>query len=293
MPSVVAAIPPKPQIKTEWVFVTPALAEEWLKLNHPNQRNISPTSLQANCNDLSENNWTPTHQGICFGKHGYLIDGQHRLYAIIKTGKGIWLMVSHNPEGDIHDPIDRNRARSVAFLTDTPPRTAGALAILHRFEHGLLTSTTPVTAPQTFIAREHNRQYLDFIDDNPSINRKSSIVSGVRAGCVWVMPIDAVKVLEFLQKVLTGEMIARGDPAYAFRNWRERVTGASTMKMALATINCLRYYIQGKPVTNVYDTESGYRATVAKRRAMRIPNTPGTDIVTGLSWGNFRGDETT
>ena len=91
------------------------------------------------------------------------------------------------------------------------------------------------------------------------------------------MPIDAKGTLDYLGKVTSGEMIARGDPAFAFRN--------------CASLNCLRHHLNGVKLSSVYTGEMGYRASCGKRRAMRVPYTPGADQVVGTAWPISKNEE--
>jgi hypothetical protein len=72
--------------------VTPSQAEKWLAKNHPRNRNISLRLVDAFTADMLAGEWRLTHQGICFDGEGQLIDGQHRLTAVVKSGKTIQLV---------------------------------------------------------------------------------------------------------------------------------------------------------------------------------------------------------
>ena len=102
------------------VAVTPALAEGWLKTNFGN-RPVSEDTVTAYARDAAAGIWVTTHQGIAFSDKDELIDGQHRLLAIIKSGIACTVMVSFGWGAEIQgrpmkrmDVIDRGRTRSVA-----------------------------------------------------------------------------------------------------------------------------------------------------------------------------------
>ena len=107
-------------VKTQWMDITPALAREWLKNNFGN-RKISDDTVKAYARDMAAGVWTATHQGIAFNDRDELIDGQHRLRAIIRSGLTIRLMVTFGLPAQIAgremttmDAVDRGRTRSVA-----------------------------------------------------------------------------------------------------------------------------------------------------------------------------------
>jgi hypothetical protein len=102
-----------------WLDVTPNMAERWLKSNF-NNRPVKEDVVTAYARDMANDVWQPTHQGIAFNDRDELIDGQHRLRAIIKCGKTIRMMVTFGLASKINgkemttmDCVDRGCARSV------------------------------------------------------------------------------------------------------------------------------------------------------------------------------------
>lgn len=81
-------------IETTIVTITPQLAREWLASNIANNRNINHTRVAAYARTMASNGWNLTHQGIAFDEFGKLIDGQHRLLAIIRADKPVTMMVT-------------------------------------------------------------------------------------------------------------------------------------------------------------------------------------------------------
>lgn len=102
------------------VRVTKPLAEQWLKNNFGN-RPVSEDTVNAYARDAACGKWLTTHQGIAFSDNDELIDGQHRLLGIVKSGVACDLLVSFGWPRTIPgraekrmDVIDRGRTRSVA-----------------------------------------------------------------------------------------------------------------------------------------------------------------------------------
>ncbi len=104
----------------KWVEVTPAMAEAWLENNFRN-RPLSEDVVVAYARDMKSGQWVPTHQGIAFNENDDLIDGQHRLHAIVRSGVTVRMMVTFGLKAKIAgkemttmDAVDRGRTRSVA-----------------------------------------------------------------------------------------------------------------------------------------------------------------------------------
>ena len=104
-------VPPIPGITTSMTFVTPDMACDWLEKNIDN-RKLKKDKIELYAQAILEDRWLPNHQGISFYEDGGLADGQHRLYAIIQAGRGVWMNVSYGlPRASIHC-IDENTPRT-------------------------------------------------------------------------------------------------------------------------------------------------------------------------------------
>lgn len=80
-------------MNSQIIKVNPSLAEEWLKTNTFN-RLVSKGSVERYARDMASGNWRLNHQGIAFDSEGVLVDGQHRLFAVIKSGVTVEMMVT-------------------------------------------------------------------------------------------------------------------------------------------------------------------------------------------------------
>lgn len=105
---------------SQWMDVTPALAAQWLENNFRN-RPISDDVVDAYARDMLAGQWVATHQGIAFNDKDELIDGQHRLQAILKANVTVRMMVTFGLPSEIAgkqmttmDCVDRGRTRSVS-----------------------------------------------------------------------------------------------------------------------------------------------------------------------------------
>lgn len=95
------------------VEVTPAMARQWLQANTQN-RKVRRNHVELLTRDIAEDRWRITHQGIAFSDKGRLIDGQHRLTAIIRADKPAFLTVFIGLSDEMFGALDRGQRRSVA-----------------------------------------------------------------------------------------------------------------------------------------------------------------------------------
>lgn len=63
--------------------VSPSQAKKWLEQNKAN-RSVNKAKVKQMARDIKEGHWDSTHQGIAIASDGTLIDGQHRLLAIVE-----------------------------------------------------------------------------------------------------------------------------------------------------------------------------------------------------------------
>lgn len=101
------------EMYTEVVTVTPELAAEWLKRNTDNRalRKWHVDSLAA---AILRNEWVLTHQGVAFSTDGRLLDGQHRLAAIVKAGQPVQIAVARNVVDLAFKTIDQGIKRTLS-----------------------------------------------------------------------------------------------------------------------------------------------------------------------------------
>lgn len=115
-----AAATSEENVLSRWINVSPEMAARWLKSNFRN-RPVSDDVVTAYARDMINGVWQPTHQGIAFNDRDELIDGQHRLLAVIKSRKTVRMLVTFGLRSKIEgsdmttmDCVDRGRTRSVA-----------------------------------------------------------------------------------------------------------------------------------------------------------------------------------
>jgi hypothetical protein len=92
--------------------ITPGVAAAYLEQNTTNRRmRYQWRDMLASA--ITEGRWRLTHQGIAFNCDGTLIDGQHRLAAIVKAGKPVQMYVTRGMPKDALYAIDQGKGRSV------------------------------------------------------------------------------------------------------------------------------------------------------------------------------------
>lgn len=112
-------------MRAKMMLITPSMAEELLKLNVSNRRQRRWWA-QALAAAMRRGEWKATHQGIAFSISGKLIDGQHRLMAILISGISQLMLVVHDVPDDAFSVLDIGVKRTISDTTGLSKKTAEA-----------------------------------------------------------------------------------------------------------------------------------------------------------------------
>jgi len=98
--------------------ITPQIAAEYLKMNIGN-RPPKKGTISVYARDMAAGKWLLSPQGVAFDTNGILIDGQNRLFAVIKSGATIEMAVFRDVAPEVREVLDdgvkRNTSDVLAF----------------------------------------------------------------------------------------------------------------------------------------------------------------------------------
>lgn len=80
-------------VKASLSTITPMLAERWLTQIPDYQRKVDPKQVDKITAAILKGDWAENGATIVFNEEGHVIDGQHRLHAIVKSGKTVRSLV--------------------------------------------------------------------------------------------------------------------------------------------------------------------------------------------------------
>jgi hypothetical protein len=102
--------------KVSEVLVTPERAKEILKKNTSNRR-VKEASVTRYANDMKAGRWrSGTYELIKISKTGRVLDGQHRLHAVIKSGVSVLFHIVHGLEEDLFSVLDTGSVRNASDI---------------------------------------------------------------------------------------------------------------------------------------------------------------------------------
>lgn len=115
-------------METKRILITPALAEDYLKSNTGNRR-VRETVVRQYAANMERGLWCQNDgliNPITFSKTGRLLDGQHRLLAVIRSGVAVWFYVVTGADEEIFYFFDGGEKRRLSDQIDCPNATAVA-----------------------------------------------------------------------------------------------------------------------------------------------------------------------
>lgn len=111
-------------------IITPETARKMLVKNLPYNRKVSKTTVELYARDMIEGRWSEDSPfPIIISSKGYLMDGQHRLLAVIQAGIPITFYVARNVSEETFEYIDNGKKREAwQFMDGTQVKNRQAMA---------------------------------------------------------------------------------------------------------------------------------------------------------------------
>lgn len=246
------------QQHAEFVTITPEIAAEWLHQNSHN-RSLKPSVIERYAGAMRRGEWNVNGDAIRFAQDGALLDGQHRLAAIYRSGTTLVQLVVRGLESDAQETMDVGVRRSLKDMLklrgeSRPGELGSALAWLHRYRLRQMIDRSLVPTPQ---------EAFRLLEDNPGI--RESLVVGERVGkslrfsrglviaLHYVFTeIDQEDADTFFERLGSGAELQETDPIHVLR----RVVTADslapqrmvTYRLAALTIKAWNAYRDGRPI---------------------------------------------
>lgn len=224
--------------------ITPEMAERWLVANTHN-RSPREAAVKYLVTEMQNGRWRVTGDTIKIGKSGRLLDGQHRLIAVVRSGVTIRSCVAYDTPDDCFSVIDRGVRRSQSDAL----KVAG------------YTNTIVLATVLAWIERYHLGKHMDSAYRNPSPERslELALMYPDADDCIreytsskgnrWVgaqsaaahylfRKVDKAEADKFFRDFYTGENLSAGDPVLVARDTISRSTtsGAPNAMRTFAAI---------------------------------------------------------
>ena len=125
------ALPLMPTSSTaHFVEMTPDLAASILEHNNNDNRNISAANVNHIAMQIADNCFKENPQPIVFSICGRLLNGQHRLMAIVKAGISTKIAIVLDCDPAVYEVMDIGNKRSLADVSGIHQQTVACIKLL-------------------------------------------------------------------------------------------------------------------------------------------------------------------
>lgn len=243
-----------------FITVTPETAARWLRQNSHN-RTIREYDLDRYRRDMLAGEWHLDGAPIRFGTDGALLDGQHRLTAIVQTGVTLPLLVVRGIAPGAQSVMDTGRRRTASdALSIEGHENAALLAGMAALAIKVQTGKLDAAGNRTTITHS---EVLNFVNETPESKaacefaskyaRKTDCAPSMVAYTYMILSrIDAAAAARFWIDAAEKVGLSEGDPVIALTNRfaeARRMGRKLSQRVALSAIyRAWNYRRTGKPM---------------------------------------------
>lgn len=245
-------------IKTEIKVITPAYAREILNNSRRTNRRLNKENVLRYTKEIQDNKWVLNGESIKLDTNGDLLDGQHRLHAIINANIPIVTMFTTGVEPEAFTTLDTGKKRdggdvlsSIGVLNSGHVATMIKLVTqLERGNYGDYGTTNRILSnndfPKIYLAdpdgyqesvKFGKRMYEEF---NKTIS--STLIGGFDYYITKYYGLHASR--DFLEKLCIGLNLSQNSPVLALRN-RLLANKTDSKKEKLLQSDVIKYIIVG------------------------------------------------
>lgn len=212
-----------PNIYTTKTDVTPEMAQRLMKINTSN-RPISYSRVNYYADLMRRGLWADySNDAVCLDEAERLLNGQHRLLAIIQSEMTVPLYITYNAPAESQNFMDTGKARNLSDVLTINGRNYG---VWRAGCYSLFTHLAFSQRGKKKVGYEAVVMF-DFMDqaitEAIELGKQRFAVGGIIGGAALTIHLEnPVKMKEFYSLVVSGENLTRQHPAYRFREWYMR-----------------------------------------------------------------------
>jgi hypothetical protein len=255
------------KVYSKSMTVTAKDAVLWLDTKNAHNRPISESTVERYTQEIRAGRWKFNGQAIIFGKSGNLLNGQHRLKAIIAANKSIETLVVWGVDDDAFDTIDDGNKRSLADVLAVkaeykPALLAAGVRFLWIYSTGQVATKdlrrgTIATKPlleKTLDKHPGLRQSTKYYSMLKSRPGGMLIPAGMAIGLHYLFSlVDEKKADEFFGTLQSGIGLHEAHPILALRarliaGKKESSSNITNSAMYFYTVTTWNAFVQDQPL---------------------------------------------
>jgi hypothetical protein len=200
---------PSPQPFNMVKQVTPEIAAKWLEGNTHN-RPLNEAAIDRLVRDMQAGRWRLTHQGIAFDENDILIDGQHRLWAVVMSNVTVPMRVFFNESAANMAAVDTGHIRSNLDVMDLTGEAGKVtplhLAALRAMLAGIRCTTQRMTAGEETALMIKHREAIEFAVEHLGASRFRGVATATTRAIIAraYYSVDHARLIRFCDILKSG-----------------------------------------------------------------------------------------
>jgi len=260
MPKVLAAI--AQSVIYRILMVTPAYAKEILKNNSRNYRKLNMRRVSSYATAMKNNEWELNHQSIAIDFNGVLLDGQHRLMAVVESGMTVPMSVCFNaPPGSVtssDETLTRKNADHLYSmrrnrLKYNESQVAAILTCLNELSNG--GNKVKLSKPKALVLFDRYESNINAICEVLTVNDVVA-TSAIKAALVFAHVSHPHEASSFAE-TLNSLKYKGGSPELALAQFLKSDVYKTNhrRRTMLRVLKCLLYSINGKRMLSIAEPD--------------------------------------
>jgi hypothetical protein len=217
------------RVRSRVQTITPDKAADMLAANTTN-RPLSRATVRGFADAMRRGDWLVTHQGIAFDTDGVLVDGQHRLAAVIEAEMPVEMTVFTEVEPDTFDVLDTGKRRNAAdVLAIEGEKSSATLAAMvrtlwlyyNRPDGSWTGGATSVTNHQIVQTLAAHPKLRDYVQLGERISAETGMMKAAAGAAAYLVEQanrgKKAKLARWHDGVIEGAGLRKSDPRLVLR----------------------------------------------------------------------------
>jgi hypothetical protein len=248
--------------------ITPKKAEYYLSMNTQN-RPVNDSRVYEYARVMQAGQWKFNGDTIKVSKSNVLLDGQHKLMAIKKSGVSLPFIVITDLEDDVFSTLDQGMKRTFAQLLSIQgiQNSTRLAAVLYYYQSIKANKNFSEMKSLKLIGKNKlsNQELIDLYNERPDVfelaivkskalyhelNRAiNQSISG--AFFMTFYDVDGPKCIEFFDKLISPEFISKEHPCYVLRSTILRNPKSQPVVFFMYFVKAWNAFIRGTTISRL------------------------------------------
>lgn len=214
-----------PAIAARLVTITPELAAQLIEKKNNHNRTVQQPRVDQYAEDMRRGDWRVNGEAIKISADGEVLDGQHRLLAVLEANRPIETLLITGLPVEAQESMDQGRARTFSDVLKLRGEKdycvlAAAVRVVASYERSGIPLPGWAITPS-------NHQLSATLKRNPEIRDSCAFANKLRRGWLNVSSVAALHFLfsiadresadDFFTRLMTGQNLTASDPIYVLR----------------------------------------------------------------------------